>query len=294
MRLTSEANAILGQARIGMLALRAGRLPLVNPAVFSFASGSLWLTTSRFAAKTMLARRDPRAGFLVDGGSRALLLRGAIEVFDPRSISSQVRAMLDGPGYVLGMAGYALKNAPFVAGYMLDLTSLPREWLPYNRVVLRLRPSHADVIEGVQFPAAQAARVPAVPAEVSRRLAGVSRGYACWIDGGMPFIVPAFWEVERGQVTVAPETGRPRAGSPGALVVESHHRFRPSLMVGACVRGTFSGPADGSAIAERYGIEPDDVRSAMDLRPERVTSWRGFAIATAVPRSARRLRVAEG
>jgi len=294
MRLTRDAHAILGQAQIGMLALRAGRLPLVNPAVFSFASGSLWLTTSRFAAKTMLARRDPRAAFLVDGGSRALLLRGAIEVFDPRSLSSQVRAMLDGPGYVLGMAGYALKNAPFVAGYMLDLTSLPRAWLPYNRVVLRLRPSHADVIEGVQFPAAQAARVPAVPAEVSRRLAGVSRGYACWIEGGMPFIVPAFWEVDRGQVTVAPESGRPRAGSPGALVVESHHRFRPSLMVGACVRGTFSGPADGSDIAERYGIQPDDVPFAMELRPERVTSWRGFAIATAVPRSARRLRVAEG
>ena len=294
MRLTSEAHAILGQARIGMLALRAGRLPLVNPAVFSFASGSLWLTTSRFAAKTMLARRDPRAAFLVDGGSSALLLRGAVEVFDPRSISSQVRAMLDGPGYVLGMAGYALRNAPFVAGYMLDLTSLPREWLPYNRVVLRLRPSHAEIIEGVRFPAAQAARVPAVPAEVSRRLAGISRGFACWIEGGMPFIVPAFWEVERGQVTVAPESGRPRAGSAGALVVESHHRFRPSLMVGACVRGTFSGTADGSAIAERYGIEPVDVPFAMELRAERVTSWRGFAIATAVPRSARRLRVAEG
>src|SRR6266851_1200164 len=294
MRLTSEAHAILGQARIGMLALRAGRLPLVNPAVFSFASGSLWLTTSRFAAKTMLARRDPRAAFLVDGGSSALLLRGAVEVFDPRSISSQVRAMLDGPGYVLGMAGYALRNAPFVAGYMLDLTSLPREWLPYNRVVLRLRPSHAEIIEGVRFPAAQAARVPAVPAEVSRRLAGISRGYACWIEGGMPLIVPAFWEVERGQVTLAPESGRPRVGSAGALVVESHHRFRPSLMVGACVRGTFSGTADGSAIAERYGIEPADVPFAMELRAERVTSWRGFAIATAVPRSARRLRVAEG
>jgi hypothetical protein len=47
-------------------------------------------------------------------------------------------------------------------------------------------------------------------------------------------------------------------------------------------------------IAERYGIQPDDVPFAMELRPERVTSWRGFAIATAVPRSARRLRVAEG
>src|SRR5579864_6970588 len=100
MKLTREASSILGRTSIGMLALRAGRLPLVNPAVFSFASGSLWMTTSRFAAKTMLARRDPRAAFLVDGGSRAVLVRGTIEVFDPLSISSQVRAMLDGPGYI--------------------------------------------------------------------------------------------------------------------------------------------------------------------------------------------------
>jgi hypothetical protein len=293
MRLTKDARDLLGQSPIGMLALRAGRFPLVNPAVFSFAAGSLWLTTSRFAAKTMLARRDPRAAFLVDSGSRAVLLQGAIEVFDPLSVSSQVRAMLDGPGYVLGMAGYALKNAPFVAGYVLDVTRLPRAWLPYNRVVLRLSPSHAEVIEGEGFPAAQAARVPAVPAEVSRRLAGVSRGYACWFEGGMPVVRPSFWEVDRGQVTLAPVSGRPRAGSPGALVVEWHHRFRPSQMVGACVRGTFGAADDGSDIAERYGIDPADVPSAVELRPERVTSWRGFAVTTAVPRAARELRIAQ-
>src|ERR1700682_3207517 len=147
MKLTSAAPSILGQSAIGMLALRAGRLPMVNPAVFSFAAGSLWLTTSRFAAKTVLARRDPRAAFLVDGGSRAVLLRGTMEVYDPLSVSSQVRAMLDGPGYILGMAGYALKNAPFVAGYLLDIARLPREWLPYNRVVLRLPPRDAAVTD---------------------------------------------------------------------------------------------------------------------------------------------------
>jgi hypothetical protein len=293
MRLTKDAKDLLGQSPIGMLALRAGRFPLVNPAVFSFAAGSLWLTTSRFAAKTMLARRDPRASFLVDSGSRAVLLRGAIEVFDPLSVSSQVRAMLDGPGYMLGMAGYALKNAPFVAGYALDVTRLPREWLPYNRVVLRLRPSHVEVIEGEQFPAAQAARVPAVPAEVSRRLAGVSRGYACWVEGGMPVVRPCFWDVDRGQVTVSPVSGRPRAGSPGALVVESHHRFRPSQMVGACVRGTFEAGDGAADIAERYGMEPDDIPFSIELRPERVTSWRGFAVTTAVPRAAGQLRIAQ-
>src|SRR5947209_11859781 len=285
MKLTREASAILGRASIGMLALRSGRLPLVNPAVYSFASGSLWMTTSRYAAKTIIAKRDPRAAFLVDGGAQAVLLRGALEVFDPLSLSSDVRAVLEGPGYFLGMAGYALRNAPFFAGYLLDLAKLPREWMPYNRVVLRLKLSDADLVEGAPFPPAQAARVPAVPAEVSRRLAGVSRGYACWLEGGLPVIRPAFWEVQRGQVSVAPTSGRPRAGSPGALVVESHHRFRPSLMVGACVRGTFAPAADGAAIAERYAIAMSEVPPVSELKPERVTSWRGFAITTSAPRT---------
>jgi len=294
VKLTREASEILGRTTIGMLALRSGRLPLVNPAVFNFAGGSLWMTTSRYAAKTIIARRDPRAAFLVDGGVNAVLMRGALEVFDPLNLSNDVRAVLEGPAYFLGMAGYALRNAPFFAGYALDLMRLPREWMPYNRVVLRLRLSDADIVKSAPFPPAQAARVPAVAAEVSRRLAGVSRGYACWFEGGMPVIRPAFWEVERGRVSIAPASGKPRPGAPGALVVESHHRFRPSLMVGACVRGTFAASADRAAIAERYGIDASEVPPVIDLRPERVTSWRGFAITTSVPRSARQLRVAEG
>ena len=294
MKLTREAGDILGKASIGMLALRSGRLPLVNPAVFSFARGSVWMTTSRYAAKTIIARRDPRAAFLVDGGTKAVLLRGTAEVLDPLKVASQLRAMLEGPGYALGMAEYALRNAPFFAGYALDIARLPREWMPYNRVVLRLRLTVADLVEGAPFPPAQAARVPAVPAEVSRRLAGVSRAYACWIEGGVPVLRPAFWEVDRGQVTVAPTSGRPRVGSPGALVVESHHRFRPSMMVGACIRGTFAASSDGDSIAERYGLAPPEVPPVIDLKVERVTSWRGFAITTAAPRGARQLRMAEG
>ena len=135
MKLTREAGKILGSASIGMLALRAGRTPLVNPAVFSYASGAIWMTTSRYAAKTVLAKRDPRAAFLVDGGSQALLLRGALEVFDPMSLSNDLRAVLDGPGYILGMAGYAMRNAPFFAGYVLDLMRLPREWIDRKSVV---------------------------------------------------------------------------------------------------------------------------------------------------------------
>src|SRR3984893_2478260 len=217
--MNNEARAILGRAPIGMLALRAGRLPLVHPAAFHFASGSLWMTTSRYAAKILSAKRDPRAAFLVDGGERALLLRGALEVIDPLSVSSQVRAVLDGPGYFLGMAGYALKNAPYFAGYLLDLTHIPREWLPYNRVVLRLRPSDLEMIDVWPFPAAQAARVPAVPADGSLRVGRMGRGYACALDLGMVVIRPAIWEVERGEVPPAPTSGHLTQGTEGALVV---------------------------------------------------------------------------
>jgi hypothetical protein len=64
-------------------------------------------------------------------------------------------------------------------------------------------------------------------------------------------------------------------------------------MVGACIRGTFTPPTDGEAIAERYGISMDEVPPVIDLKVERVTSWRGFQITTSVPRAARQLRVAE-
>ena len=294
MRLNKDASSILGGARIGLLALRSGHAPLVNPAAFSFVSGAVWMTTSRFALKTIVARRDPRATFFVDGGARAVLLHGTLEVFDPISVTSQVRALLGGPGFYLGMAGYTLKNAPYVAGYMLDLARIPREWLPYNRVVLCLRLSEAELIDVIDFPEARSARVPSVPVEIGRRLASVTRGYACWLEGAKPIIEPAFWDAERGRMTVAPAGGRyPRAGSGGALVIESHHSYRPSLMVGVCMRGRFLGTSGREAIAERYGIDPRKVPPSRELSAERVTAWRGFKVTSSVPRGAQQLRVAE-
>src|SRR5216684_6565689 len=74
VRLDSSAAKMLGDARIGMLAIHGERLPLVNPAAFHYSAGSIWLTTSRHAVKLALARRDPRAAFMVDAGGWGLLL----------------------------------------------------------------------------------------------------------------------------------------------------------------------------------------------------------------------------
>src|SRR5579859_4739023 len=127
MRLDSEQRELLSAARIGMLAIGA-RPPLVNPAAFHFGGGALWMTTSRYAAKLALARRDPRAAFAVVDQGRSLVIRGVIDSFDPLSIGGQVRAALAGPALYWSLGGYALKNSPFFGGYLLDLARIPGEW----------------------------------------------------------------------------------------------------------------------------------------------------------------------
>src|SRR5947209_7740843 len=104
-----------------MVAFNGGRYPLVNPAAFHLGGDSIWLTTSRTAVKVELLLRHPEASFLVDGGERCILLEGEAEVFDPRRVSEVISGVLGGPELYLSLAGYALKNAAFIGGYLRDL-----------------------------------------------------------------------------------------------------------------------------------------------------------------------------
>lgn len=284
MDLEAEGRALLARARIGMLALNATRLPLVTPAAFHFASSTLWMTTSRHAVKVALARRDPRAAFLVEDRESAVLLQGLLEVFDPRSLRGPVRAALEGPAFALGLGGYVLKNAPFVAGYLLDLASTPRGWWPQNRVVLRLRATRARLVPALEVPSALPARIPGVPATIARTLGRNPLGRLCWSSGGSPQLAAAAWALEGSDALVWLPAGAgrgPREGSTGALLVERHHPFRATRMLGACLRGHLCHePAAGDVIADRYA-EPlyEDARP-FRLVTERVTWWRGFEVRT--------------
>src|SRR2546430_10396412 len=83
VRLSKDATAVLGSARIGMLALRSGRMPIVNPAAFHFGAGSLWLTKARVPGKNVLARHHPPAPFFGGGGPKAGLIRGTLGEVHP-------------------------------------------------------------------------------------------------------------------------------------------------------------------------------------------------------------------
>src|SRR5207248_436029 len=159
----------------------------VNPAAFHFGGGALWMTTSRHAARLALARRDPRAAFLVSPEARdghGLLLHGLLETYDPRSPRSQLQAALQGPGFALNLAGYALKNAAFIGGYLLDLARIPHEWWPHNRVLLRLRPDHVRLVPGLTPPRAAALQVPGVPAPLGGAAGRHPIAQLCWRADG--------------------------------------------------------------------------------------------------------------
>jgi len=291
VQLDRRSRDLLGSARIGMLAFSAGagRPPLVNPAAFNYAAGSIWITTSRYAAKLHLARRDPRAAFLVDAGGESLLLQGLLDVYDLRTLSGQVRAAFAGPAFAWSLSGYALKNATFVGGYLLDLARIPPEWWPQNRVVLRLRPQRGRALVHSTAPAARPVRLPVAPAGVARSLARVSSGYVCWINRGLPFMTPALWSASGSSLLAAFPGGEPSVPrGPAALVVESHHRYRATRMVGACARGRLEpDPRAPAAMRRRYGVEPDDLGAGLRLDVGRVTWWRGFQVETTVRRRRR-------
>jgi hypothetical protein len=282
VHLESEQRRLLGRARIGMLALRGSGPPLVNPAAFHFGGGALWMTTSRYAAKVALARRDPRAAFLVsppEEDGHGLLLQGLLELYDPFSLPSHLRALAQGPGFALNLAGYALKNALFVGGYLLDLARVPLAWWPQNRVLLRLRPDHARLVPALAPPPAAPARLPGVPPDLALAVARCRVGQLCWLSAGRPVLANVAWALDGPEVLVwLPSLPRPPRATAATLVVE-RHRLRSTRVRGVALRGRLAPEESGrEALAARYEGGLPEGGTVLRLRPRRATWWRGFEV----------------
>ena len=128
------------------------------------------------------------------------------------------------------------------------------------------------------------APVPGVPAGVRRSLTRVPVAYLCTVVDGMPLMAPALWTSDGPLSIVTGVAGflgiAGRAA--GGVVIESHHAYRATRMVGAYLRGTFSAQADAKGdIAERYGIEAAIPGLGLRFKPERATWWRGFDLESA-------------
>jgi hypothetical protein len=210
-------------------------------------------------------------------------MQGLLEPYDVRSVAGALRAAAAAPSFGFGMAAYTLKNAAFIGGYMVDLVGIPREWWPWNRVVIRLRVDRYRTLVAASPPRAERSTLGGLPAAVARSLETQGTGYLCWDRKGYPSLAPALWAGAGPDVACWLPEGigaAPRDRAPAGLVVESHHRYRATRMLGACVRGQLHRDDSVRAlISDRYGVELEG-GTALRLGARRVTHWRGFAVAT--------------
>jgi hypothetical protein len=121
--------------------------------------------------------------------------------------------------------------------------------------------------------------VPGISRDVARRLARTALAHTCWKARSGLLMEPCYWTAQNGIVAVAfaPDGQRLEDEQPGAVVVEKHHPFRPTQMVGACLRGRLVPDRNAEeAVAVRYGLEDRDIGASFRVEPARILSWRGF------------------
>lgn len=282
MKLSQSELDLLHRTRVAMLALNATGAPSVSAGAYYHSGDSIWMTTSRYAHKVRLIRRNPRGSLLVSRDGRSLLVQGLMEVFDLRSVGGQLRAALNGPRFYMGLAGYTVKNLPFIGGYLLELDRVPGQWWPQNRLVLRLKMSRAQTFQSNLDGSADPASLPHVGRDPGRRLARTAEAHVCWKGRGGLLMEPCCWASHGQRLYVAftePPAGLQGEELAGAVVVEKHHPYRPTLMVGACYRGRLRPDPDAERlVAERYGLDLPQVVCGFRLEPFRINTWKGFDV----------------
>jgi hypothetical protein len=276
----AQVEKLLSGTKIGMLAVPGLKFPLVNPAAFHFGGGSVWMTTSRYATKIALARRNPRGAFLATAQGNAVVIQGQLEAYDPLTVSGPLRAALDAPRVAPGLLGFGIKNASFLAGYLMDLASVPTRWWPQNRVMLRLRAGPMRIVKAPLHRDVVAQMVPMVPEDLGRALAAEPVAYLSWKTGPFPMLLPALWAIAGHEafIWIPDERFEPRNDhEPGAVLVNRDHPSQPGRMLGACFRGFLrSFPDAKKAVAARYALNRVPRGFGLCLTVQRTDWWRGF------------------
>lgn len=147
--LDPTAQSLLAEGRqlhIGVLTTTG---PHVTPELYTFDDGNLWFLTAADTLKTRVVRRDPRVSAVVRVGSRSLLVSGVVNDYD---LGDPLRLMMQARDAVRALAAltsYAVRNAADLAAFARDLAAgRLKSRLPQRRVLMRLAPDRALVLEG--------------------------------------------------------------------------------------------------------------------------------------------------
>jgi len=286
-----EIAGVLEDPRLLHLAVETARGPHVTPTAYAVAGGRLWLVSSRNTVKVRTLRRHPRVSVLVRDGERSVVLSGTAEVLSPWGPGDAMR-LARNPWWPRALAGYGLRNAALLGGYLVDAAGCTAGSLPHDRVLVGITPQRAMLIEDDQvvrvvgrWPSARRASSPqrragsvhravsldGVPQRAAATVSASGGAALGWSTPSGPVVLPAN-SLEGGATVLVPAQALRVAGAAdgdaACLSFDGGLALRPTRLAGAMLRGRES-------ILSRRGA-----LATVALDVERVSWWSGFRTGT--------------
>ena len=265
LSLTHEMRSVLNEARQCHVAIVTKDGPHVTPELYAVARDTLWFAVAATTLKARVLPDLPRAGAIVRAGGRSVLLSGQVRTYDVRSPADVGRAVRD-TDVARALAGFVLRNAGDLAAFARDtVTGRLGIRVPPRRVLVRLRPTRAALLDGTAVRAAVGDWPGRPPETTGEALRGTRYAVVGWLGPDGPVALPARWDEQCAYVPAAAASlaGLPRE-APACVVVDDYGRPGPAAKSGRLLRGT--GRLDG------------DGRASIEIR--KITSWDGVETAT--------------
>ncbi|MEY2472643.1 MAG: hypothetical protein QOK28_1972 [Actinomycetota bacterium] len=254
-----SVESLLSEGRQAYVAFESGEGPHVTPELYTWSDGRLWVAAATSTLKARVVENGTRVAAAVIGRGTAVILEGAVEVFDPRKPLAAVRGS-SGSQMARALVSFTTRNTGDLLGFARDTikgNSVSR--LPKPRVLLAIEPDQVAFVENDRV-TWQSGWASTVSSDDARDVPTGGVFAVAAFDG--PRVAPARWfaDDERAHVTSELLALQGISGDTGvAVVVDDYNAPGPGAKQGTLVRGDATVEDDGW----------------IRVRPRRTVDWDG-------------------
>jgi hypothetical protein len=263
LSLNRDMRSILDEGRQAYVAVATKDGPHVTPELYAATARDVWFLVAATTLKAKVVPRNDRIGALVRTGGRSVLLSGTATTYDVRSPADIGRAVTD-PQVAKALTGFLLRNAGDLAAFARDtLTGRLGRKVPPRRVLIRLRPTRAAVLDGVAV-TSSLGDWPGATADGGDALRGSRDAVLGWLGPDGPVALPARTDGERTYVPpAAAALAALPAEAPACVVYDDYGSPGPAAKSGTLRRGTGTLDPDGAAtVAVARTTEWDGIKTS--------------------------------